>query len=112
MPPTNESTYAVLFTTFIHLLANLREADRAVNAARRARDKAQRDAIKAVGLHRRATTIAGGPNAMADAHLRESQQHANETQAAYERALASAVDTYRRISQQWCQSLNQPGGSE
>jgi hypothetical protein len=111
MPPTNESTYTVLSTTFIHVITDLREADRAVNAARRARDKAQRDAIKAVGLHRRATTIAGGPNAMADTHLRESQQHANETQAAYERALASAVDTYRRISQQWCQSLNQPGGS-
>lgn len=106
MPPTNESTYTTISTAFIHVLADLREADRAVNTARRARDKAQRDAIKAVGLHRRAITIAGGPNAMADAHLQASQHHANETQATYERTLASAIESYRRVSHQWCQLLN------
>lgn len=112
MSPTNESTYTTLSTAFIHVLADLREADRAVNNARRVRDKAERDAIKAVGLHRRAIQIAGGPNAMADAHLTQSQHHANETQAAYERALASAVETYHRVSHQWCQSLNRTQKSE
>jgi len=112
MPPTNESTYTTLSTAFIHVLADLREADQAVNNARRSRDKAQRDAIKAVGLHRRATTIAGGPNAMADAHLHASQHHAKETQAAYERALVSAIESYHRVSHQWCQSLNRSGVSE
>jgi hypothetical protein len=112
MPPTNESTYTMLSTAFIHVLADLREADRSVNMARRARDKAERDAIKAVRLHRRAITIAGGPNAMADAHLHTSQQHAKETQAAYERALASAVDIYHRVSHQWCRSLNRTEDSK
>jgi uncharacterized membrane protein YccC len=106
MTPTNESTYTTLSTAFIHVLADLREADRAVNNARLARDKAERDAIKAVGLHHRATQIAGGPNAMVDTHLEASQQHAKETQAAYERALASAVEIYHRVSQQWYQSIN------
>jgi hypothetical protein len=49
---------------------------------------------------------------MADAHLIQSQHHANETQAAYERALASAVETYHRVSHQWCQSLNRTEESE
>ncbi len=98
---TNESIYTALSVSFIGVIADLRDADKSVQQARRVRDKAQRDAIKAIRLHRRAIAIAGGPNAMADHHLALSQQHVKETQEAYERALASAIKTYRWVIQQW-----------
>ena len=101
MSPNTESIYTALNLSFIGITADLRDADKQVQQARRARDKAQRDAIKAIRLHRQATAIAGGPNAMADHHLALSQQHVKDTQEAYERALASAIETYRWVVQQW-----------
>lgn len=101
MSPSTESTYTALSVSFIGVIADLRDADRQVQQARRARDKAQRDAIKAITLHRKAEAIAGGPNAMADHHLALSQQHVKDTQEAYERALASAITTYQWVVQQW-----------
>ena len=99
--PNTESIYTALSVSFIGVIADLRDADKQVQQARRARDKAQRDAIKAIRLHRQATAIAGGPNAMADHHLALSQQNAKDTQEAYERALASAIATYQWVVQQW-----------
>ena len=99
--PNTESIYTALSVSFIGVIADLRDADKQVQQARRARDKAQRDAIKAIRLHRQATAIAGGPNAMADHHLALSQQNAKDTQDAYDRALVSAIATYQWVVQQW-----------
>jgi len=98
--------YHQLQQAFVTLQADIDEANRLVDHAKKQLDNAQKAAVKALAIHRKAVTLRPSDPTQADGVYQHAQHVEREARQAYTNALERATQLHCQAAARYQQYIN------